>query len=107
MALNIKNPEVERLATEVAQLARETKTEAIRRALEERKARSEGQSDSRGEVSEDHGISATGSMAKHPAGSPGKAPHQAGGRGDSRYRSERLSGVTDGCGLFGVGIDCH
>jgi antitoxin VapB len=39
MALNIKNPEVERLATEVAQLARETKTEAIRRALEERKAR--------------------------------------------------------------------
>jgi antitoxin VapB len=39
LALNIKNPEVERLATEVAQLARETKTEAIRRALEERKAR--------------------------------------------------------------------
>ena len=39
MALNIKNPEVERLAAEVAQMARETKTEAIRRALEERKAR--------------------------------------------------------------------
>lgn len=39
MALNIKNPEVERLATEVAQMAHETKTEAIRRALEERKAR--------------------------------------------------------------------
>jgi antitoxin VapB len=39
MALNIKNPAVERLATEVAQLAKETKTEAIRRALEERKAR--------------------------------------------------------------------
>jgi antitoxin VapB len=39
MALNIKNREVERLATEVAQLARETKTEAIRRALEERKLR--------------------------------------------------------------------
>lgn len=39
MALNIKNPEVERLATEVAQLARETKTEAIRKALVERKAR--------------------------------------------------------------------
>jgi antitoxin VapB len=39
VALNIKNPEVERLATEVAQLARETKTEAIRKALEERKAR--------------------------------------------------------------------
>ena len=39
MALNIKNPEVERLATEVAQMAHETKTEAIRRALVERKAR--------------------------------------------------------------------
>lgn len=39
MALNIKNAEVERLAIEVAQLARESKTEAIRRALEERKTR--------------------------------------------------------------------
>jgi antitoxin VapB len=39
MALNIKNAQVERLATEVAQMARETKTEAIRRALEDRKAR--------------------------------------------------------------------
>ena len=39
MALNIKSVEVERLAGEVARLARETKTEAIRRALLERKAR--------------------------------------------------------------------
>ena len=39
MALNIKNAEVERLATEVARMAKETKTEAIRHALEERKAR--------------------------------------------------------------------
>jgi antitoxin VapB len=39
MALNIKNTEVERLAGEVASLARETKTEAIRRALMERRAR--------------------------------------------------------------------
>ena len=39
MGLNIKNREVEALAAEVAVLARETKTEAIRRALEERKAR--------------------------------------------------------------------
>ena len=37
MALNIKNPEVERLAREVASLAGESKTEAIRRALSERK----------------------------------------------------------------------
>ena len=39
MALNIKNPEVVQLASEVARLAHETKTEAIRRALAERKVR--------------------------------------------------------------------
>lgn len=39
MALNIKNPEVERLATEVADLTGETKTEAVRKALAERRAR--------------------------------------------------------------------
>jgi len=39
MPLNIKNAEVERLASEVAGLAHETKTEAIRRALSERRAR--------------------------------------------------------------------
>lgn len=36
MALNLKNPEVERLATELALLTGETKTEAIRKALVER-----------------------------------------------------------------------
>lgn len=39
MALNIKNPEVERLASEVADLTGETKTEAVRRALSERRDR--------------------------------------------------------------------
>jgi antitoxin VapB len=39
VALNIKNPEVERLAQEVADLTGESKTEAVRRALEERRAR--------------------------------------------------------------------
>ncbi len=39
MALNIKNAEVERLASDVARLTGESKTEAIRRALEERKLR--------------------------------------------------------------------
>jgi len=39
MALNIKNHEVERLAAQVADMMGETKTEAIRRALEERKQR--------------------------------------------------------------------
>jgi antitoxin VapB len=39
MPLNIKNREVERLAAEVADLAGETKTEAVRRALAERRDR--------------------------------------------------------------------
>ena len=43
MALNIKNSEVERLATEVAAMMGETKTEAIRRALLERRRRLEFQ----------------------------------------------------------------
>jgi antitoxin VapB len=38
MPLNIKNPDVERLATEIAKLTGETKTEAIRRALLDREA---------------------------------------------------------------------
>jgi antitoxin VapB len=37
--LNIKNREVERLADEVARMAEETKTEAIRQALLDRRAR--------------------------------------------------------------------
>jgi antitoxin VapB len=39
MGLNIRNAEVERLAAEVAGMAHETKTEAIRRALLERRTR--------------------------------------------------------------------
>ena len=39
MPLNIKNPSVERLADEVARLTGESKTEAIRKALEERRER--------------------------------------------------------------------
>ena len=42
MALNIKNAEVERLAAEVSRLTGESKTEAIRRALDERKRRLRG-----------------------------------------------------------------
>lgn len=44
MALNIKNPEVERLAAEVAALTGESKTEAIRQALAERRRRLKGRS---------------------------------------------------------------
>ena len=39
MALNIKNREVERLVTEIAAATGESKTEAVRRALLERRAR--------------------------------------------------------------------
>lgn len=39
MALNIKNPMVEQLAADVARMAGETKTEAVKRALAERKQR--------------------------------------------------------------------
>jgi len=44
MALNLKNADVERLAAEVARLTGESKTEAIRRALEERRQRLKGPS---------------------------------------------------------------
>lgn len=44
MALNIKNAEVERLAAEVAGLTGESKTEAIRQALAERRRRLKGRS---------------------------------------------------------------
>jgi len=39
MALNIKDPEVERLAREVAEMTGESKTRAVRVALAERKER--------------------------------------------------------------------
>lgn len=39
MALNIKNEQVENLVSEIAALTGETKTEAVRKALEERKQR--------------------------------------------------------------------
>lgn len=39
MALNIRNPETERLATELAKVAGETKTEAVTKALRDRLTR--------------------------------------------------------------------
>ena len=43
MALNLKSPRVEALAAELAELTGESKTEAIRRALEERRRRLKGE----------------------------------------------------------------
>lgn len=45
MALNIKNAEVEQLASEVARLAHESKTQAIKRALLERREKLRALSD--------------------------------------------------------------
>lgn len=39
MALNLKNSDVERLVDEITAITGESKTEAVRRALEERRAR--------------------------------------------------------------------
>ena len=39
VAMNIKNPEAEKLAQEIVGITGETKTEAVRRALEERRDR--------------------------------------------------------------------
>ncbi len=47
MGLNIKNPEVEQLAAEIASMMRESKTEAIRRALLERRSRLQSQNSHR------------------------------------------------------------
>ena len=45
MALNIKNAEVERLAAEVAHMTGESKTEAVRSALAEKRERMVSQSE--------------------------------------------------------------
>lgn len=47
MALNIKDPEVDRLAAEVAAMTGESKTAAVRKALEERRERLALQRDGR------------------------------------------------------------
>jgi antitoxin VapB len=47
MALNLKNDEVERLAAEVARITGESKTEAIRVALLERRRRLKGSASDR------------------------------------------------------------
>jgi len=54
MALNLKNSEVELLAAEVARITGESKTEAIRQSLLERKAKllSRSNSQTRGERAE-------------------------------------------------------
>jgi antitoxin VapB len=77
MPLNIKDPETERLAREVAQLTGESKTGAIRTALRERKARlamGAGQGDRGHALREWLELEVWPSL---PAGVRGHAPTQA------------------------------
>lgn len=50
MALNIKDPETERLATEIAAVTQTTKTGAVRDALRDRKAHLDARADERHET---------------------------------------------------------
>jgi len=43
MALNIKNEDVEKILNELVKITGETKTQAVKKALEERKARVQNQ----------------------------------------------------------------
>jgi antitoxin VapB len=77
MPLNIKDPETERLAREVAELTGESKTGAIRTALRERRARlalSAGQDDQARALRE---WLETELWPSLPAGARGHAPTQA------------------------------
>jgi antitoxin VapB len=64
MALNIRNPEAERLAAELAKRTGETKTEAVTKALRDRLARVRRQGSKRGLADELEEI------AKHCASLP-------------------------------------
>ena len=60
MALNIRNPETERLAAAVARLTGETKTEAVTQALRDRLAR----------LRREHTPGCLDEIARHCAGLP-------------------------------------
>lgn len=77
MALNIKNAEVERLAAEVADLAGETKTEAVRRALAERRARLRARVTDAGRAERVRRFLETEVWARVPEDQVGRAPDRA------------------------------
>lgn len=74
MTLNIENPEVERLAAELARLTGETKTETIRKALEERRRRLAFQADPRQRGERFLRFLAEEVWPNLPAGSMGQRP---------------------------------
>lgn len=77
MALNIKNAEVERLAAEVADLTGETKTEAVRRALAERRARLRTRVTDAGRAARVRRFLETEVWARVPEDQVGRAPDRA------------------------------
>ena len=89
MALTIKNPEVERLAAEVARLTGETKTQDVRVALEERRRRLSSDVDQEARAAEILHWLETEVWSKVPAELRGK-PH------DSRADDEIIGYGPDG-----------
>src|SRR5437867_4327940 len=94
MALNIKNAEVVQLAAEVAELANESKTEAIRRARRPEAAPHDPQGESQQE--RPARIAASEPDLAAPAGRP---PHL-------EERTRKDSGVrASGCLVTGAAVD--
>jgi antitoxin VapB len=87
VALNIKNEAVERLAAEVAALTGETKTEAVRRALVERRARLRMQGSAGGRVSRRRRFLEREVWSR--------VPHDQSGRAPDRAERERILGYGD------------
>jgi antitoxin VapB len=87
VGLNIKNAEVERLADEIARLTGETKTEAIRQALLERRSRL------RQRVTEAARIRRVESFLEREVWS--RVPTEQIGRGPGRAERERILGYGE------------
>lgn len=77
MPLNIKNEEVERLVAEVAGLTGESKTEAVRKALAERRARLRIRVTEKGRAGRIERFLQDEIWARIPADQLGRAPSKA------------------------------
>ena len=90
MALNIKNPEVESLAAELAEATGESKTEAIRQALLERKARLRFRVSTPARKARIRRFLEREVWARVPAGQLGEAPTKAEREGILGYEAEGI-----------------
>ncbi len=77
MALNIKNPQVEQLADEIARITGESKTEAIRQALLERRARLRFRVPAGQRLAHVESFLENEVWARIPSGQLGRAPDRA------------------------------